>query len=230
MKNKWREYEPRVLQTSLHGNARNIDIQGMDARAGERELIHVLGEIGFLKDKANRTETLRTLAVYEAGDLMRYVTIESGAIPFSTISKAELCVVLPASVGNADMVRFLVDARGEDGVTRVFDLNAVAHKKADIGPRTTGTALEYAIRSKKADVVKMLLDEGAGMVPDFYGVTPLAQAKATRDENRSRKHGDDVACDEIVRLLEAWLKDRGLRRNYVDERVIVDEEEEEEIV
>lgn len=226
---------------SLIHRQSQIDLPGMDVRLGEREMVDVLREIGVLEDAGTRAETLKLVATYATKELMRYVMVESGAVPVGSVSKRGLCWVLPAVVtwgrsvrscisagilsqgGNGvDLLRFLLDVRGEDGMTRVFDPNMVVSKTPDDSRATNPTALHSAIRCRNVNVARVLLEEGATMVPDFYGVTPLAFAKNMRDEKGAE--GDQMRSDEIVKLLEAWLEERGFPWHHVDEPIVVGEE------
>jgi len=61
-----------------------------------------------------------------------------------------------------------------------------------------------------------LLERGAGMLATAQGMTPLMLAE------RKVGRGDGAEDGGIVKLLEEWLGERGLPRDYRDE-VIVEE-------
>ena len=192
----------------------------MDVRSGEREMVDVMGEIGFLEGRWNRGEVLINAANFAGVELMRYLVVESGAMGIGCVPKGELCNVLGIAVGAAtrnlnwtsgddDVVRFLLGVRGEDG-TKVFDPNGVDYGTYEVERVKIATALCNAVRCGNVGVVKILLGAGAKMVVDYGGVTLLALAEQMRSKN-------GAAGDEIVKLLEAWLEERGLPRDHVDE-------------
>ena len=218
----------RMFSVGLGRREAQLDFPGMDFGAGEKDMVDVMREIGFLRQPEGRLELVQTVARHGTLELMTYV-IESGAVPVGSLLKGDLCRVLACATGGSrqfgcedadkvEMVRFLLDVKGEDGA-KVFDPNVVNYGRVKTLKEKNLLALHEAIRGGNKDVVRLLLERGAKMVGDYHGVGPLDLA-----EQQKNKYGR--VWEEIVQLLEAWLEERGLPSGHVDEPSVLEEEEE----
>jgi hypothetical protein len=205
IRGRWRDPSVRGLLSLGHCPQR----QAEPDEAGAVELLDALGHVGFLTSRDDRAQVLRAVACRGTPELMAEALRR---IPLDSVSKRQLSLVLPAAAeggaGRAAMLTLLLDSG--------LDPNMVNFRRpSSAGPRNA-LALHNAVQCGDGEMVEVLLQRGAKMVPDVDGVTPLQMA-----ERRSQ-----LAGMPIVMALRAWLDERGLPWDHVDEPTVVEEREE----
>lgn len=159
---------------------------------GAKELFDAHVEVGFFKGGRNTSRALVMFAGAESA-VMRQYALER--IQLASVPKGHVKEALFAAV-----------RRGAEAVKMVLDIGA------DPNMVSGGQApLHLAIQAGDEEMVKLLLERGAKMVPNGQGQTPLLLAEKMQ---KDRAGNNESAA--VVKLLEDWLETRGLPRNHAD--------------
>lgn len=174
------------------------DVDGKDPQ-GARELFDAI-----LEDQ--RARTLEGMVAGGSVEMVRYAL---GEISVGSVSKSQASEVLCEAVEKGGW-----RGRGREVVEMVLDWGADPNVAGCLD--TSRFPLHRAVEAGDAEVVGVLLERGARMLATAQGMTPLMLAE------RKVGRGDGAEDGGIVKLLEEWLGERGLPRDYRDE-VIVEE-------
>jgi hypothetical protein len=204
VKGRW--YRPETPTWSMDLVSRCCEVG--DDEAGAKELFDALVEAGFFASEKQRARALVLLASGGSADMMEHALAK---VPLASVSKRHASEVLCAAVGvGAARVRMVLNQGVDPNVASRWDMPGK--------PWAEGLALHMAVQSGNEQVVKLLLEHGAKMVPNGQGQSPLVIAEA----RLAQEEGTDTERAEIICLLEAWLETRKLPRDHEDMPTFVD--------